>query len=132
MAIALTLVPGPCVGVACWSPTDVASGQSALAAVFAGFVFGGIVVVLSVRAGHGKQSGSALKLLFCTFFGLTVVAADASPSAGGLADCARASAVAAVLRPVAGTVASASGLLPAVLHLGEGLVEPGIPRPFPR
>jgi ppGpp synthetase/RelA/SpoT-type nucleotidyltranferase len=38
-------------------------------------VFGGIVVLLSVRAAaHRKEAAQALKLLFCAFFGLVVVA----------------------------------------------------------
>lgn len=65
----------PCVGLFSWSPTDVAPSQSAIAGVLAGFVFGGLVVMLSVRiAARAEQTARALKLLFLAFFGLIVVA----------------------------------------------------------
>lgn len=72
---ASALASGSCVGDFGWSATVAASGQSTLAGVLAGFVFGGVVVVLSVRvASRTKEAASALKLLFCAFFGLTVAA----------------------------------------------------------
>jgi hypothetical protein len=46
-----------------------------LAGVLAGFVFGGLVVVVSVRvATRSAEAARALKMLFCAFFGLVVVA----------------------------------------------------------
>lgn len=58
-----------------WSPIAAAPSQSAIAAVLAGFVFAGIVVVLSIRA-HSlpREAAQALKLLFTAFFGLAVTA----------------------------------------------------------
>jgi hypothetical protein len=57
-----------------WSPIAAAPSQSAIAAVLAGFVFAGIVVVLSVRAHSRPHAAQALKLLFTAFFGLAVTA----------------------------------------------------------
>lgn len=66
---------GLCPGVTGWSPADAASSQSALAGVLAGFVFSGLVVVLTVRrANRDEEAASALKLLLCAFFGLGVTA----------------------------------------------------------
>lgn len=56
-----------------WSPIAAASSQSAIAAVLAGFVFAGIVVVLTVTTnGRKREAAQALKLLFTAFFGLAV------------------------------------------------------------
>lgn len=75
LAVASAIAPGSCVGNVEWSATTAASGQSVLSGVLAGFVFGGIVVVLSVRpARRREEAAKALKLLFCAFFGLTVAA----------------------------------------------------------
>ena len=52
-----------------------ATGQYVLAGVMAGFVFGGVVVVLSTKDGRKPpETGRALKLLFSAFFGLAVTA----------------------------------------------------------
>lgn len=104
MTVALALVPGSCSGVSEWSATAVASSQSALAGVLAGFVFGGIVVLLSVRASHGEQSGRALKLLFCSFFGLTVVAYLFADQAGDK-NCLRATSEESISGGILGTFA---------------------------
>lgn len=67
--------PGACVGFMDWSAAAAAPGQSTLAGVLAGFVFGGIVVMLSVRVpSRSEDAARALKLLFSAFFGLAVVA----------------------------------------------------------
>jgi hypothetical protein len=67
--------PGACVGALDWSAPVAAPSQSTLSGVLAGFVFGGIVVLLSVRVpSRGAQAAEALKLLFSAFFGLAVVA----------------------------------------------------------
>jgi hypothetical protein len=63
-------VAGSCFGNIHWSATTAASGQSVLAGVLAGFVFAGIVAVVS----RGREAAPALKLLFCAFFGLAVAA----------------------------------------------------------
>lgn len=66
---------GVCPHLGGWDATTAASGQSVLSGVLAGFVFGGIVVVLSTREGrHGRETARALKLLFSAFFGLVVTA----------------------------------------------------------
>jgi len=56
-----------------WSPIAGAASQSAIAAVLAGFVFAGIIVIISVTE-HGlkREAAQALKLLFTAFFGLAV------------------------------------------------------------
>lgn len=74
MASKLSLIPDLC-HAHDWNPIAAASAQSSIAAVLAGFVFAGIVVVLSVRAHSLKrESALALKLLFTAFFGLAVTA----------------------------------------------------------
>jgi hypothetical protein len=56
-----------------WSPISAASAQSAIAALLAGFVFAGIIVVLSVPSQrHQREAAQALKMLLTAFFGLTV------------------------------------------------------------
>jgi hypothetical protein len=66
---------GACPHLGGWDATTAASGQSVLSGVLAGFVFGGIVVVLSTREGRrGRETARALKLLFSAFFGLVVTA----------------------------------------------------------
>jgi len=66
---------GACPHPGGWDATTAASGQSVLSGVLAGFVFGGIVVVLSTREGRrGRETARALKLLFSAFFGLVVTA----------------------------------------------------------
>lgn len=55
-----------------WNPITASGPQSAVAAVLAGFVFAGIVVVLSARPKHPSQASQALKLLFTAFLGLAV------------------------------------------------------------
>ena len=87
---ALAGATGSCVGDLEWSATNAASSQSALAGVLAGFVFGGIVVVLSVRpASKREEAAIALKLLLCAFFGLAVAAYLLADQAGDT-DCLRA------------------------------------------
>jgi len=54
-----------------WSPIAAAASQSAIAAVLAGLVFSGVVVVLSVTT-YTRESAQALKLPFTAFFGLAV------------------------------------------------------------
>jgi hypothetical protein len=99
------LEPGSCVGNFDWSVTLAASGQSTLAGVLAGFVFGGIVVVLSVRvASRGEEAANALKLLFCAFFGLAVVAYLYTDETGDKI-CLRASSEAALSGGILGTFA---------------------------
>jgi hypothetical protein len=72
---ASAFIPGSCVGEHSWSTSTVGSDQSTLAGVLAGFVFGGIIVLLSVKsASRSEHSIKALKLLICAFFGLAVVA----------------------------------------------------------
>jgi hypothetical protein len=77
-----TMNPDLCQKVA-WSPIGAAASQSAIAAVLAGFVFSGIIVLLSVTTDSLKresaqalktdrESAQALKLLFTAFFGLAV------------------------------------------------------------
>jgi hypothetical protein len=67
--------PGACPAVLDWSATNAASGQSVLSGVLAGFVFGGIVVVLSTKESRKPlEAALALKLLFSAFFGLAVTA----------------------------------------------------------
>lgn len=56
-----------------WSPIGAASSQSAIAALFAGFVFTGIIVILTVQShSHRREAAQALKLLLTAFFGLAV------------------------------------------------------------
>jgi predicted membrane channel-forming protein YqfA (hemolysin III family) len=75
LSAALMNAVGSCTDVDDWSPMGAASSQSALAGVLTGFVFSGLVVVLSVRmANRDKEAASTLKLLFCAFFGLGVAA----------------------------------------------------------
>jgi small-conductance mechanosensitive channel len=57
-----------------WSPIAAASSQSAMAAVLAGFVFAGIVAVLTVKAQKDDNADRALRLLLTAFFGLAVTA----------------------------------------------------------
>jgi hypothetical protein len=57
-----------------WSPIAAASSQSAIAAVLAGFVFAGIVAVLTFRAQKSEDANRALRLLLTAFFGLAVTA----------------------------------------------------------
>jgi hypothetical protein len=67
--------PGACPTVLDWNATTAASGQSLLSGVLAGFVFGGIVVVLSTKESSNRpEAARALKLLFSAFFGLVVTA----------------------------------------------------------
>jgi hypothetical protein len=76
MLASAVVTPGACPTVLDWNATTAASGQSVLSGVLAGFVFGGIVVVLSTRREDkaGKEAGRALKLLLSAFFGLVVTA----------------------------------------------------------
>jgi hypothetical protein len=58
-----------------WSPINAAGAQSAIAALLAGFVFTGIIVVLSVPSQrHHREAAQALKMLLTAFFGLAVTA----------------------------------------------------------
>jgi hypothetical protein len=58
-----------------WSPINAASAQSAIAALLAGFVFTGIIVVLSVSSErHHREAAQALKIFMTAFFGLAVTA----------------------------------------------------------
>ena len=83
----LTAAPAPlhdsCATSAGGSVAAAAASQSALAGVLAGFLFGGIVVVLSVRtARHSSEAANALKLQFSAFVGLAVAAYLLSDQAG--------------------------------------------------
>jgi hypothetical protein len=78
-AIALTVAGaasavGGCPGNPYWSAKEAAPGQSVIAGVLAGFVFLGVVTVLSVRPKADLPASAALKLLFSAFFGLAVAA----------------------------------------------------------
>lgn len=67
--------PGSCPTVLDWNPVTAATGQYVLSGVLAGFVFGGIVVVLSTKESRNPpEAARALKLLFSAFFGLAVTA----------------------------------------------------------
>src|SRR5258708_9884446 len=57
-----------------WSPISAASSQSAIAAVLAGFVFLGIIAVVTVKAPKRDDAGRALRLLLTAFLGLAVTA----------------------------------------------------------
>ena len=52
-----------------WSPIAAASNQSVIAGVLAGFLFAGIVVVLSQRTSRHQDSTRALKLMLTAFLG---------------------------------------------------------------
>lgn len=96
---------GLCPGVDDWSPALAASSQSALAGVLAGFVFSGLVVVLSVRiANREEEAASALKLLFCAFFGLGVAAYLLADVAGD-SNCLRSSTEETIAGGMLGTFA---------------------------
>jgi len=72
MPIVLASASGQCPTYG-WSPIAAASSQSAIAAVLAGFVFAGVIVVLTVTAhDREREAAQALKLLFTAFFGLAV------------------------------------------------------------
>src|ERR1700761_8612030 len=64
------------------SPIAAASSQSSISAILAGFVFAGIIVVLSVRAPLKREAAQALKLLFTAFFGVAVTAYLLADNAG--------------------------------------------------
>jgi hypothetical protein len=66
-----------------WSPIAGAVPESAVAAVLAGFVFAGIVVVFSTKPTHEIPAARALKLLFVAFLGLTVTAFLMADVGGG-------------------------------------------------
>jgi predicted membrane channel-forming protein YqfA (hemolysin III family) len=105
MLSAAAPVPGSCVGLLEWSPTQAASSQSALAGVLAGFVFGGIVVMVSVRvATRSEEAARALKLLLCAFFGLVVVAYLFADLAGD-SNCLRANSEEVISGGILGTFA---------------------------
>jgi hypothetical protein len=71
----------------------------------AGFVFGGIVVVLSVRvASRSEEAARALKLLFCAFFGLAVAAYLLADQAGDT-NCLRAASEETLSGGILGTFA---------------------------
>jgi hypothetical protein len=70
----LSPIPDPLCHNLDWSPIGSASAQSSIAAILTGFVFAGIVVILSVRAPLRREAAQALKLLFTAFFGLAVTA----------------------------------------------------------
>jgi hypothetical protein len=80
-----------------WSPIGAAASQSAIAAVLAGFVFSGIIVLLSVTRTDSlkRESAQALKLLFTAFFGLAVTAYLLAVMAGEQ-KCARAQTIEAL------------------------------------
>jgi hypothetical protein len=61
----------PCTGLD-WNPITASGSEAAVAAVLAGFVFSGIVVILSTTTKRHFQAGQALKLLFVAFLGLGV------------------------------------------------------------
>jgi hypothetical protein len=66
---------GACPTVLDWNATNAATGQYVLSGVLAGFVFGGIVAVLSTKESRNPpEAARALKLLFSSFFGLAVTA----------------------------------------------------------
>lgn len=75
MSLAAPLPAGSCFGDLAWNPATAAQGQSVLSGVLAGFVFLGIVAVLGVQTTDlSKEAARALRLLFCAFIGLAVVA----------------------------------------------------------
>jgi hypothetical protein len=55
-----------------WNPIAASSPESAVAALLGGFVFSGIVVILSTREKRQFEAAQALKLLFSTFLGFAV------------------------------------------------------------
>jgi hypothetical protein len=65
-----------------WSPITAAASQSAIAALLAGFVFTGIIVVLSAADALKREAAQALKLLFTAFFGLAVTSYLLAETAG--------------------------------------------------
>jgi hypothetical protein len=67
----LALLSTPCLSRD-WNPIAASSPESAVAAVLGGFVFSGIVVVLSTREKRQFEAAQALKLLFETFLGFAV------------------------------------------------------------
>lgn len=67
----LALQSVPCVSRD-WNPIAASSPESAVAAVLGGFVFSGIVVILSTREKRQFEAAQALKLLFATFLGFAV------------------------------------------------------------
>jgi hypothetical protein len=66
-------VPDICTGYP-WNPIAAAGQWGPLAAVLAGFVFAGMVVVLTNKPdeGHAAEASHALRLLLVAFFGLVV------------------------------------------------------------
>ncbi|WP_395111655.1 hypothetical protein [Actinomadura sp. SCN-SB] len=57
-----------------WNPITAAGNWVPFLGVLAGFVFAGIIVILSERPGQGTAATNALKLLFTAFFSLVVTA----------------------------------------------------------
>jgi hypothetical protein len=55
-----------------WNPVAASSAESAVAAVLAGFVFSGIIVILSTSPQRRSDAAQALKLLFVAFLGLAI------------------------------------------------------------
>ena len=71
--IDLTLPPPPCV-FGDWNPIAASSSEAAVAAVLGGFVFSGIVVILSTREKRQFEAAQALKLLLAAFLGFAITA----------------------------------------------------------
>ena len=69
--IDLVLQSAPCMARD-WNPIAASSPESAVTAVLGGFVFSGIVVILSTREKSHFEAAQALKLLFVTFLGFAV------------------------------------------------------------
>lgn len=68
------LSTGSCIGQSNLNTAAVGSNQAAFAGVLAGVVFAGIVILLSIRSDLSEHSARALKLLFCSLFGVTISA----------------------------------------------------------
>lgn len=86
-----------------WNPVAASSAESAVAAVLAGFVFSGIVVILSTASTSRRfEAAQALKLLFIAFLGLGVTSYLLANNAGSQT-CARANTLVVVAGGPLGT-----------------------------
>jgi hypothetical protein len=70
-----SLTPDACLGDFSWNPATIGAGESTFCGIMAGFVFAGIVAVLSLgKTDRHRDTAAALKLLFCAFLGLAATA----------------------------------------------------------
>jgi len=116
-----------------WNPVAASSAESAVAAVLAGFVFSGIVVILSTTTRRRFEAAQALKLLLVAFLGLAVTSYLLANDAGEQT-CPRADSLVVVVGGPLGTfsvlmlvsltwlVAAYGGELEDVLKLLRGLI----------